>query len=344
VRILVTGLGTFWGSRVAQLLEARPDVELVVGVDRREPRLPLRRTDFVKADPSYSVLQRLVRATQVDTVLHTHLEADSTQVGRRRLHEVNVIGTMNLLAAAGAAGSAVRKLVMKTSTLVYGSNFDDPYFFREETRRTHPPATPIEQSLVEIDALVDDFANDNPDIVTTRLRFANVLGDDLTTVFSRLLRLRAVPEVFGFDPRLQFVHEDDVTAALEFATLHDVPGIANVAGPGTITWSEACAIVGKRRIAMPPVMTGMAVLPLRLLGIVDIPPEVARLLRFGRAVDTSRYRDAGFEYRYTTPETVEAFAQARRLERVTGPRPEYAYERDVEEFFRHSPSVVRREP
>ena len=343
MRVLVTGLGTFWGSRVAQQLEAHPEVELVVGVDRREPRLPLRRTEFVTADPSYSILQRLVRATQVDTVLHTHLEADSTQVSRRRMHEVNVIGTMNLLAAAAAEGSAVRKLVIKTATLVYGSNFDDPYFFREDTRRTHPPGTAIERSLAEIDSLVDDFADDNPQVVTTRLRFANVLGDDLSTVFSRLLRLRAVPEVFGFDPRLQFVHEDDVTAALEFATLHDVPGIANVAGPGTITWSETCALAGKRRVPMPPLMTGLAALPLRALRIVDIPPEVQSLLRYGRGVDTARYREAGFEYRYTTPETVEAFARARRLERVTGPRPEYAYERDVEEFFRHSPAVVRRD-
>src|SRR6266542_3685334 len=115
VRILVTGLGTFWGSRIAQRLEQRPDVELVVGVDAREPRLPLPRTEFVKADASYGILRRMVRATQVDTVLHTHLEVDSTRVSSRRIHEVNVIGTMNLLAAAAGAGSAVRKVVLKTS-------------------------------------------------------------------------------------------------------------------------------------------------------------------------------------------------------------------------------------
>ena len=104
-----------------------------MGVDTREPRLPLTRTEFVKADASYAILRRMVRATQVDTVLHTHLEVDSTRASGRHLHEVNVIGTMNLLAAAAAEGSAVRKVVLKTSTLVYGSNFDDPYFFRETT-------------------------------------------------------------------------------------------------------------------------------------------------------------------------------------------------------------------
>ena len=343
MRVLVTGLGTFWGSRIAQALEQRDDVELVVGVDTREPRLPLARTEFVQADASYSILRRVVCATQVDTVLHTHLEVDSTRTSSRRLHEVNVIGTMNLLAAAAAEGSAVRKIVLKTSTLVYGSNFADPYFFRETTRRTHPPTTPVERSLLEVDVLVGDFAEDHPEVAVTSLRFANVLGDDVTTVFSRMLRMPAVPEVFGYDPRLQFVHEDDVTRALAHATACDRPGTFNVAGPATITWSEACRAVARRRLAMPPVFTGAAKVPLRLLRVIDIPPEVLSLLRYGRGVDTSAFIDTGFDYRYTTPATVEAFAKARRLERVVGTPPEYEYERDVEDFLRNSRSVVQPE-
>src|ERR1043165_7433226 len=117
MRVLVTGLGSYWGSRVAQSLEREPAVELVVGVDTREPRLPLEKTEFVRADSSYSILHRIVRATRVDTILHTHLIVDSTEVSGRTLHEVNVIGTMNLLAAAGSAGSTVRKVVVKSSTL-----------------------------------------------------------------------------------------------------------------------------------------------------------------------------------------------------------------------------------
>jgi len=341
MRILVTGLGTFWGSRIAQRLEQRSDVELVVGVDTREPRLPLRRTEFVKADASYGILQRMVRATKVDTVLHTHLEVDSTRVSSRRLHEVNVIGTMNVLAAAAAAGSSVRRVVLKTSTLLYGSNFEDPYFFRETTRRSRPPSTPVERSLLEIDAAMRDFAEDNPDVAVTSLRFANVLGDDLSTVFSRMLRLPAVPEVFGFDPRLQFVHEDDVTRALEHATVSDGAGTFNIAGPGTITWSEVCRAVGRRRLAMPPIMTGAVATPMRLLRVVDIPPEVLSLLRYGRGVDTDASVAAGFDYEYTTPAVVEAFARARRLERVVGAPPAYEYERDVEAFFRNSRAVVQ---
>src|SRR3954466_13827573 len=115
MRVLVTGLSTFWGGRLAQALEARDDTEVVVGVDTREPRVPLERTEFVRADSSYSILARIVRATQIDTILHTHLIVDSTQTSGRSAHEINVIGTMNLLAAAGAPGSPVRKVVLKSS-------------------------------------------------------------------------------------------------------------------------------------------------------------------------------------------------------------------------------------
>jgi UDP-glucose 4-epimerase len=341
-RILVTGLGTFWGSRLAQHLEAQPGVDLVVGVDTREPRLPLEKTEFVRADSSYSILHRIVRATQVDTILHTHLVVDSTETSGRALHEVNVIGTMNLLAAAGAADSPVRKLVLKSSTLVYGSNYRDPYWFREEMTRTRGPRTRVERSLLEVASIVGDFAEDNPHVVVTKLRFANVLGNDITTPFSRMLRMPVVPEVLGFDPRLQFAHEDDVVGALAYATLREVPGVFNVAGEGTITWSEVCGICGKLRVPMPPVLTSWAAEPLRAVRVVDIPPEVLSLLRYGRGVDTRRFQQAGFRYEHTTPGTVDAFAQTLRLESTVGTStPEYKYERDVEAFFRHSPAVVR---
>jgi UDP-glucose 4-epimerase len=342
VRVLVTGLGTFWGSRLAQELEARRDVEVVVGVDTTEPVLPLERTEFVRADSSYSILQRIVHATEVDTILHTHLIVDSTKLSGRAMHEINVIGTMNLLAAAGTAGSPVRKLVVKSSTLVYGSSYQDPYFFREDTQRTSRPQTRIERSLMECESFVRDFTEDNPHVLVTVLRFSNVLGDHMQTPFAHALRMPVAPEVFGFDPRLQFTHEDDVVNALMYTTAHDVPGVYNVAGDGMVTWSELCRIVGRPRVPLPPLLTNLAAEPLRLVRALDLPPEMLALLRYGRGVDNSRFKKAGFRYRYTTAGAVDSFARSLRLERAIGSSsPEYRYERDVETFFRHSPAVVR---
>ena len=77
-----------------------------------------------------------------------------------------------------------------------------------------------------------DFADDNPHVDVTLLRFANVLGDDIDTPFAVALRRPIVPEIFGFDPRVQFVHEDDVVEALVYSTTNDIPGVYNVAGDG----------------------------------------------------------------------------------------------------------------
>ena len=342
MRVLVTGLGTFWGSRLAQELEKRHDVDVIVGVDTTAPVLPLERTEFVRIDSSYSILQRIVHATEVDTILHTHLMVDSTKLSGRAMHEINVIGTMNLLAAAGTPGSPVRKIVVKSSTLVYGANYQDPYFFREDTPRSRGPQTRIERSLVECESFVRDFTEDNPHVLLTMLRCSNVLGDNMDTPFAQALKLPVAPEIFGFDPRLQFTHEDDVTNALMYATTHDVPGIYNVAGDGMVTWSEVCRMIGRPRVPLPPVLTNFATEPLRFARVVDMPPEMLALLRYGRGVDNSRFKKTGFKYKYSTPGAVDAFAQSLRLERAIGSsRPAYRYERDVETFFRHSPAVVR---
>src|SRR5215212_1684915 len=248
-RVLVTGLGTFWGARIAQALEADSDVDVIVGLDREEPKVELQRTEYVRADESYSILARIVKAARIDTILHTFLVVDSTQMSSRSLHEINVIGTMNLLAAASAPESSVRNVVVKSSSLVYGASPEDPVWFREESRRSHAPRTKVEKSLLEVEGYLRDFAEDNPHVCVSLLRFSNVLGPDITTPLSSALELPLVPSILGFDPRLQFVHEDDVLRSLLYALEHDMPGIFNVAGDGLIPWSEAATICGGKRLA-----------------------------------------------------------------------------------------------
>ena len=327
---------------MAQALEAQSDVEMILGLGTKDPRVPLERTEFVRSDQKYSILSRIVRATQVDTIVHTFLETNSVAVPTRVLHEINVIGTLNLLAAAGASGASVRKVVVKSSTHVYGSAEKDPAWFREGDSRTGPVRTRLERSLLEVETLVRDFADDNPHLDVTVLRFAHVLGTDIITPISHNLRRRVLPCIAGFDPLVQFVEEDDVVRALEFATAHRVPGVFNVAGEGKLPWSEVASIGGAHLLPLPPVLPRLFAAPLERLAGVQFPPELETLVKYGRGVDTSALRHAGFDYRYTSAGTVHSFARANNLRRATGTSdPEYRYEQDVEQFFRHSPAVVR---
>lgn len=340
-RVLITGLSTFWGGLVAQALERDPGVEVIIGLDTDEPTVELERTEYVRTDENYSILSRIVQAARIDTIAHTFLIVDSTSMRPSRMHEINVIGTMNLFAAASAAGSTVRDVVVKSSSYVYGTAKEDPVWFAEETPRSHAPRTRVERSLNAVEGYVRDFAIDNPHVNVTMLRFSNVLGPDIETPISRALSLPVVPSILGYDPRFQFVHEDDVIRSILFVLEHEVAGIYNVAGDGLLPWTEVAALCGKRTWPLPPFGTAVASMPLEMLG-VELPDELLGLLRYGRGIDNRRLKDAGFEYAYTSAGAVKAFIEAMRLRStVGGERQTYRYERDVEQFFRHSPAVVR---
>lgn len=341
-RVLVTGLGSFWGGRVAQALEADPEVEVIIGLDTTEPTVELERTEYVRVDANYSILSRIVRATEVDTIVHTFLVVDRTQMAWRAMHEINVIGTMNLFAAASAAGSTVRNVVVKSATLVYGCTPEDPTWFDEESQPSRPLRLAVERSLDQVEGYVRDFAEDNPHVNVSLLRFANVIGSEIDTPLTRALSAPVVPSVFGFDPRFQFVHEDDVVRSILFVLGANASGVFNVAGDGLLPWSEVAALAGKKTYPLPSFLPEISLWPLRKLGLFDLPEEYLALLRYGRGVDNRKLKAAGFNYEYSSSEAVLAFVEAMRLRRTVGEgAPAYRYERDVEQFFRHSPSVVR---
>jgi UDP-glucose 4-epimerase len=146
--------------------------------------------------------------------------------------------------------------------------------------------------------------------------------------------------ILGFDPRYQFVHEDDVVHALEHAANNSLPGIYNVAGDGVLALTEVAGLLGKTYAPiLPPWGTGIAATALRRIGL-KIPPEMLNQLRFGRGVDNRRFKAAGFRYGYTSREAVEKLAEHMRLHPIArGAQEPYRYEREVEEFLRWSPHV-----
>jgi len=343
-RFLITGLSTYWGGRLARALEADPGVEAIVGVDNEEPGVELERTEYVKVSNQHGLLRRVVEAAEIDTVVDTRLVVDSAVTALRLAHENNVIGTMNILAACGEGG-CVKKFVFKSSTHFYGANQDDPAFFDEAMGRPHPPGTAIERDILEAEASVAEFADRNPGVSVSVLRFANVLGPAVDTSHIDMFGLPAIPMILGFDPRYQFVHEDDVVHALEHVVQNELPGVFNVAADGVLALSEVAGLLGKPYApVLPPWGTGLAASVARRLG-VDIPAEMLAQLRFGRGVDNRRLKAAGFDYGYTSREAVVALGEHMRLSPLlrSGVEP-YRYEREVEEFLRWSPNVRNARP
>ena len=85
-RILITGLSTYWGGRLAQALESDPSVEAIVGVDNEEPSVELDRTEYVKVGAQHALLRRVVEAAEIDTVVDTRLVVDSVITSPRPIN------------------------------------------------------------------------------------------------------------------------------------------------------------------------------------------------------------------------------------------------------------------
>lgn len=311
-----------------------PSIERIVAIDTETPPVELQRTDFVRADIRHSLIGKLLHTLEIDTVVHAGLIVDPRRARPRTVHETNVIGTLNLMAACSSPDSPVRKVVVKSSTAVYGSESDDPSIWSEDTPRRTSPRDPFTRDLDEVEGYVRDFMLRRPDTVTTVLRFANVLGPTHSTPFSRLFDQRVVPTVAGFDPRLQFLYEADAVAVLEHAVLADRPGIYNVAGAGVVVLSQAVATMGAINLPVLPFVGAELA-----MGVIDraVPfgfaPHLTRLLQYGRVVDTSALQQRfGLQLSHTTEETVLAHARDRRVRNMI--RPDNAYSQELEEFLR----------
>ncbi len=98
------------------------------------------------------------------------------------------------------------------------------------------------------------------------------------------------------------------------------------------------SICGTRLVPLSP----FSPLKLRPLArLFDLPAELEDLLRYGRGVDTRRFAATGFTYNATSAGAARKFIRAVRLRRQSGRQPmSYTYEHDIEQFFRHSPSIV----
>jgi UDP-glucose 4-epimerase len=332
--VLVTGVSKFLGGHLAARLAADPAIDRVLGVDTvPPPRDLLRRmgrAEFVRADIRNPLIAKVISQASVDTVVHASLSANpGTSGGRTAMKEMNVIGTMQLLAACQKAAS-VRRLVLKSTTAVYGSSPRDPALFDEAMTPKDLPSGGYAKDAVEIEGYLRGFARRRPDVSVTVLRFANFIGPRIDTVFTRYFALPVVPTVLGFDARVQLLHEEDALAVLERAVSHELPGTFNVAADGVMLLSQAIRRAGRIALPVPGPAVGPVSRIFRGARLVDFSPEQMRLLNFGRVVDNRRLRTQfGFEPRWTTIQAFDDYVRGRALRPVISPERVESLERGL---------------
>jgi len=309
---MVTGVARYLGACFARLLGDDPAVDRVIGVDVVPPTHDLGRWEFVRADIRNPVVAKVISRAKVDTVVHMNVLATPLDAGGRAPQkEINVIGTMQLLAACQKA-QTVRRLVVKSSTTVYGASPRDPAMFTEDMAPKVLPRSGYAKDSVEVEAYVRGFSRRRPDVGVTTLRFANFVGPAVRTPLTEYFTLPVLPIVLGHDARLQFIHEDDGLAALRLATMEDRPGTFNVAGDGVLMLSQAARRAGRPVVPLPGFASSTVGGLLKRAKLADFSPEQIRFLTYGRGVDTTRMRtQLRFTPRFSTAEAFETFVEAR---------------------------------
>lgn len=338
-RILITGVSRFLGLRLAKRLENDPSVEALVGVDLEEPRIPIKNLEFIRTDIRSPMIARVLEATKIDRLVHTNISSAPQGLGgRSQMKENNVMGTMQLLAAAQRA-SRIDKLVMKSSTAVYGSRPGEPSVIPEDYAARDVELGGYGRDCSEAEQSVRDFGRRRRDVGLVILRTQNVVGPTAGTSMARYLSLPVVPTALGFDPRLQLLHEEDAVEALYRAVMGDVTGIFNIASDGVVYLSQALRLLKKPSVPLVvPVATTAAWL-LRRFRVLDFPTDQLQLLLYGRVVSTMRAKSQlGFDPRWTSVDALRDLKVHYAEERDPDPALHPSWERELFEHLRRRSS------
>ena len=323
--ILVTGVAGYWGARVAARLAEQPGFH-VIGLDVEPPRdTSCQDVDLIQADVRNPLLGELLASENVDTVCHLSF-TDSARPSEASF-EANVMGTMKVCAACAQAG--VRKVVLKSSTAVYGAHPDNSAFLTEEHSLRGSQRYGYSRDMVQIETFANGFRRQEPDIALTILRFPNVVGPRVDTPMTRFLSEPWTPVLLGFDPLMQVIHEDDVVEALVHSTVDGEQGVYNVAAEGVLPLSKIMALAGKIGLPVfhPFAYWGAGLLGGTRLRLSRCVPIELDYIRYSWVADLTKMREVlCFTPHYTADEALREFAGRHRLSRYRSDSAALSYD------------------
>ena len=312
-RVAVTGTSSFLGSRLLRRLAEKQGPAQVVAVDVAAPARNLgvrhREIDLTRPGSDQELLDAF-REEEVGAVFHAAFFTNPRR-DTGLAHELESIGTLNLFAAAAAAG--VGHVVLRSFTALYGASGQNPAFLTED-RPLHPdPSLAWARDKLEAEQHAVSFARRYPDLRVTVLRLAPLFGPKVQNFYTAIFDRRIVPVVMGYDPLLQLLHPDDALAAAEAALERAPRGAINVVPKTPIPLLTAVHLAEKIPAPVPHPMAYLLGDLLWTTGLGPAPGAFAHYARFGFVADGEKaQRELGFAPRYSSRDAVLAWIAYRK--------------------------------
>jgi nucleoside-diphosphate-sugar epimerase len=289
--VAVTGAAHGLGHALAARLATAEGIRRVVAID--DHRGDVAGVTWRLADVRDPALAG--RLTGVDVLVHTDLDL-STEADYRSRRAYNVRGAQTVLTAAAAG--RVGRVILVTSTLVYGARPGNQVPLPEDAPLGAEPDGSIAGDLLEIEHLARRSLRTHPGMAVTVVRPAALVGEDVDTLITRHFQSARLIAVKGCAPRWQFCHLDDLISALELAVTGQMTGVFAVGCDGWLEQDRVEELSGLRRIELPAGLTFATAQRLHRIGITPAPINDLQYLVYPWVVDCARLRAAGWQPRY----------------------------------------------
>jgi nucleoside-diphosphate-sugar epimerase len=288
--VAVTGAAGGIGHALTVRLAASQSVKRVIAIDER--RGDVAGVTWRVADVRDPALAG--RLTGVDVVVHADfdLAPDSDARSRRAF---NVRGAQTVLTAAAAG--RVGRVVLVTSSMVYGARPDNPVPLPEDAPLAADTDSSVAGDLLEVEQLARRAQGAYPGTAVTVVRPAALVGpppNPVDTLVTRHFEAPRLLTVKGCAPRWQFCHVDDLTSALEFTVVGGLDGEFAVGCDGWLEQDEVEQISGLKSIELPARLTFGTAQRLHRLGVTPAPAMDLRYVVYPWVVDCAALRGAGW--------------------------------------------------
>lgn len=304
LRVAVTGAAGSIGSRLVASLAASNDVDAVVVLDARPIDLAHPKVHSYQRDISQPI-DDLLKEHGIGSVVHLAFQLKPGR-DREAVRRINVGGTARVLQSCQFAD--VSHILYLSSSTVYGAHADNDIPFTENSSLRPVHGFQYAEDKAATELLLQAYASDYPDTKVTMLRGCVVMGPNsdnfITNAFLKPLLVR----IRGADPKMQFIHDDDLRDVLELCLKERFSGVYNVAGADTVPYSHIARVAGRSALPVPAaILYPLTQAAWRLRLQSDSPSCGLDMIRWPWVASTEKLqRETGFSPKYTSQQALEA--------------------------------------